>query len=155
MLRGGLLDTSDVLELQNGCACCSASEELLSSVMKLLLVSAEREELYTANWDFHPFGAWLANEAAANNASNVTEVVELINNWKASNGEEMHGYLWQSLRLLAYDSGTLDGERKPESELDEATAVQHMLRVCEPTWWLAPQTRDDCECSWQSQAGGA
>jgi len=35
-----------VLELQNGCACCSASEELLSSVMKLLLVSAEREEPY-------------------------------------------------------------------------------------------------------------
>jgi len=46
VLGGGLLDTSDVLELQNGCACCSASEELLSSVMKLLLVSAEREEPY-------------------------------------------------------------------------------------------------------------
>jgi len=45
-LRGGLLDTSDVLELQNGCACCSASEELLQSVMKLLLVSAEAEEPY-------------------------------------------------------------------------------------------------------------
>ena len=43
---GGLLDTSDVLELQNGCACCSASDELLMSVMKLLLVSAEREEPY-------------------------------------------------------------------------------------------------------------
>ena len=46
VLGGGLLDTSDVLELQNGCACCSASDELLSSVLKLLLVSAEREEPY-------------------------------------------------------------------------------------------------------------
>ena len=46
VLGGGLLDTSDVLELQNGCACCSASDELLTSVLKLLLVSAEREEPY-------------------------------------------------------------------------------------------------------------
>lgn len=100
-----------------------------------------REHLYTANWDFHPFGAWLANEAALR-GHQVEGVVEAINNWKASNGEEMHGYLWQSLRLLAYDTGTLDGQRK--ATLDDVTPVQHMLKVCAPTWWLAPQTRDDC-----------
>lgn len=36
------VDTSDVVELQNGCACCSASDELLESVLKLLLVAANK-----------------------------------------------------------------------------------------------------------------
>ena len=38
-------------------------------------------------------------------------VVKHINNWRTSNGEEMHGYLWQSTRLLAYDTKSLDGNR--------------------------------------------
>lgn len=46
IIGGKLLDTSDVMELQNGCACCSASDELLESVMKLLVVAAQKNETY-------------------------------------------------------------------------------------------------------------
>ena len=59
-----------------------------------------------------------------------------------TNGEEMHGYLWQSLRLLAYDTGTLDGRRAAEPT--PSVAETHAMVVCAPAWWLAPQTRDDC-----------
>ena len=99
------------------------------------------EHLYTANWDFHPFGAWLANEGAAHGHV-VMDLVADIHNWKATNGEEMHGYLWQSLRLLAYDTGTLDGTR--QAVVSDDIATEHAMRVCAPAWWLAPQTRDDC-----------
>jgi hypothetical protein len=98
-------------------------------------------ELFTSNWDFHPFGAWLANEAAQH-GHKVEEVVRDIHVWKASNGEEMHGYLWQSLRLLAYDTGTLEGTRKVW--VDDHTGQAHAMTVCKPAWWLSPQTRDDC-----------
>ena len=110
------------------------------------------EHLYTANWDFHPFGAWLANEAARvahvgrfsqmQRDVAVGEVVDLIHEWKVSNGEEMHGFLWQSTRLLAYDTGTLQGTRR--ERVDEHTAALHVMKVCKPTWNLAAQTRDDC-----------
>ena len=59
-------------------------------------VVEEDRHLYTGNWDMHPFGAWIANEAAKHNHKppyNVDEVVRKINVWKASNGEE-------SLRLV-------------------------------------------------------
>jgi hypothetical protein len=62
--------------------------------------------------------------------------------WRASNGEEIHGYLWQSVRLLAYDTGALDGRRK--SYPDDLTGQTHVFKVCKPSWWLAPQSRDDC-----------
>ena len=97
--------------------------------------------LFTANWDFHPFGAWLANDAAKTGRS-IDDIVRDINVWRASNGEEIHGFLWQSTRLLAYDTGMLTGTRK--AMLDDAPAVAHVLRVCKPSWWLAPQSRDDC-----------
>ena len=98
------------------------------------------EHLYTANLDFHPFGAWLANNAVTSHA--VDDTVENIHKWKASNGEEMHGYLWQSVRLLAHGSGGLNSPRR--DEVDDASAINHVMRVCEPAWFLAPQTRDDC-----------
>ena len=96
-----------------------------------------------------------------------------INVWRASNGEEIHGYLWQSMRLLAYDTGelrkvanvgsslvwphvlqthctqrhlsvtgTLDGHRTdwPNTQI----GIGHVLKVCKPSWWLSPQSRDDC-----------
>jgi hypothetical protein len=97
--------------------------------------------LYTNNWDFHPFGAWLANEAALH-GHKVDDVVRDIHVWKASNGEEIHGYLWHSLRLLAYDTGTLEGTRK--AWVDDHTGQAHAMAVCKPTWWLSPQSRDDC-----------
>ena len=65
-----------------------------------------------------------------------------INTWKASNGEEIHGYLWQSIRLLAYDTGSLAGNRK--ALIDPNLGEDHVMRVCEPAWFLAPQSRDDC-----------
>ena len=100
-----------------------------------------REDMYTANMDFHPFGAWLANNAVRHGRS-VGEIVRLINVWRASNGEEIHGYLWQSLRLLAYDTGSLSGTRR--EVIDDDLATGHAMRVCEPAWSLAPQSRDDC-----------
>ena len=105
------------------------------------VVDPGREGLYTANMDFHPFGAWLANNAARHGRSSE-EVVQLINVWRASNGEEIHGYLWQSLRLLAYDTGSLSGTRI--EAIDDGVAHEHAMRVCEPSWTLAPQSRDDC-----------
>lgn len=106
-----------------------------------------REHLYTANWDFHPFGAWLANVIAPKEG--VMRVVRQINIWKASNGEEIHGFLWQSTRLLAYDTGQLSGTRKYNSheemsKADVDAAEDHVMKVCEPSWSLAPQSRDDC-----------
>ena len=109
-------------------------------------------DLYTNNMDFHPFGAWLANEAArvardthANKKqrhAGVMELVGAIHKFKVSNGEEIHGFLWQSTRLLAYETGTLDGRRIADPEA--APAIEHVMKVCKPTWWLAAQTRDDC-----------
>ena len=101
--------------------------------------------LYTANWDVHPFGAWLANDAAKHGHAaprTVDELVANINVWRASNGEEIHGYLWQSVRLLAYDTGTLQGVRREFPE--DAVGQNHVFKVCKPSWWLAPQSRDDC-----------
>ena len=72
------------------------------------------------------------------------QVVAHINMYKASNGEEIHGFLWQSLRLLAYDTGTMQGQRKPPEQLDDDTSTDHVVRVCQPSWVLCPQTRDDC-----------
>ena len=100
----------------------------------------EADALYTANWDFHPFGAWLANYL--DKKIGTPSVVKHINNWKTSNGEEMHGYLWQSTRLLAYDTKSLDGNRLESP--DPKVAEKHVMEVCESTWWLAPQSRDDC-----------
>ena len=48
----------------------------------------------------------------------------------------------QSLRLLAYDSGTLDGRRWAHPDHD--TAVNHAHTVCAPMWWLSPQSMNDC-----------
>mmetsp|Transcript_55068 Transcript_55068/g.131109 ORF Transcript_55068/g.131109 Transcript_55068/m.131109 type:complete len:692 (-) Transcript_55068:135-2210(-) len=45
-IGGELIDTSDVMQLENGCACCSASDELLESLLKLLVVAAEKGEMY-------------------------------------------------------------------------------------------------------------
>ncbi|KAL1499595.1 hypothetical protein AB1Y20_011794 [Prymnesium parvum] len=98
-------------------------------------------ELYTANWDFHPFGSWLANQAARTH-EHVDGIVQNINIWRASNGEEIHGFLWQSTRLLAYESQSLSKQRL--KFVDEKRAIDHVLRVCKPSWWLAPQSRDDC-----------
>jgi len=42
---GSGVDT-DVIEMQNGCACCSASDDLIESLAKLLLVAAERGEKF-------------------------------------------------------------------------------------------------------------
>ena len=108
--------------------------------------------LYTNNMDFHPFGAWLANEAARvarhthadgkQRRASVMAIVDHIHKWKVSNGEEIHGFLWQSTRLLAYDTGTLDGRRLADPK--PGPAIEHVMTVCKPTWWLAAQTRDDC-----------
>ncbi|KAL1507404.1 hypothetical protein AB1Y20_008246 [Prymnesium parvum] len=103
----------------------------------------EQPQLFTANWDFHPFGAWLANEATRSNRP-MLDVVSDINVWRASNGEEIHGYLWQSTRLLAYTTGSLEGERLPPHALDPLRGAKHVFEVCAPSWWLAPQSRDDC-----------
>lgn len=108
-------------------------------------VPEDERHHFTAWWDMHAFGAWLANMAARRHHQGRWErskIVEHINMYKASNGEEIHGYLWQSLRLLAYDTGTLQGNRiaNPEHE----TAITHAHEVCEPMWWVSPQSMNDC-----------
>lgn len=123
------------------CASAPRTPLTLHFAMSVLLMTCRALSRYTANMDFHPFGAWLANNAARHGRS-VEDLVAQIHNYRASNGEEMHGYLWQSLRLLAYDTGSLDGTRLEEA--DEARATDHAMRVCAPAWYLAPQTRDDC-----------
>ena len=93
----------------------------------------------------HAFGAWLANLAARKGHRGQyarDRLVSNINLFKASNGEEIHGFLWQSLRLLAYDTGTLEGRRNVNP--DHKTAVDHAHTVCEPMWWLSPQSMNDC-----------
>ena len=111
-----------------------------------------RELIYGNNWDMHPFGAWLANTAWAKRGTNgwaVLEVAAKINNFRASNGEEMHGYMWQSLRLLTLDfaqaTDPADWTTAPrKAEVDDLTAAHHIATVCGTTWELSPQSRDDC-----------
>jgi hypothetical protein len=91
------------------------------------------------------FGAWLANTAAKNGHQGkhaTAALVKNINLYKASNGEEIHGFLWQSLRLLAYDTGTLEGTR--DRDPSHKAAVDHAHVVCEPMWYLSPQSMNDC-----------
>ena len=52
----------------------------------------------------HPFGAWLANEQWKQ-GWDLGETVDKIKNFRASNGEEIHGFAWQSARLLALNPG--------------------------------------------------
>ena len=108
-------------------------------------VPEEEREHYTAWWDTHAFGAWLANGAAKNGHTGMWDrdaLVEKINLFKASNGEEIHGFLWQSLRLLAHEEGILEGSRIPDPPHKVATLHAH--QVCQPMWSLAPQTMNDC-----------
>ena len=108
-------------------------------------VPEEERHHFTAWWDMHAFGAWLANMEAHNVGKEKydhAKIIENINLFKASNGEEIHGYLWQSLRLHAYDTGTLEGTRKANPDME--TAVTYAQTVCEPTWWLSPQSMNDC-----------
>ena len=44
---GGTADQEDTIEMANGCACCSASEELLTSISKLVEISEKR----SLEWD--------------------------------------------------------------------------------------------------------
>ena len=53
-----------------------------------------REQVYGNNWDMHPVGAWIANEALRQGWLR-DETVDKINNFRSSNGEEIHGYMWQ------------------------------------------------------------
>ena len=43
---GSTAEMADTVELQNGCACCTASDELLDSIDRLLSLSARRGERY-------------------------------------------------------------------------------------------------------------
>jgi hypothetical protein len=52
--------------------------------------------------------------------------------------------MWQSLRLLAYDTGTLEGTRHDPATLSQAVAEAHAMRVCGPMWGLSDQSIDDC-----------
>ena len=42
-------------------------------------------------------GAWLANDVAQFKTLTVDQTVDAINIWKATNGEEIHGFLWQTV----------------------------------------------------------
>jgi len=108
-------------------------------------VPEDEKEHFTAWWDMHAFGAWLADTAAANGHTSMwarDKIVEKINLYRADNGEEIHGYLWQSLRLLAYDTGSLT--RHWLQTLVHNVAVEHAHIVCQPMWWLSPQSMNDC-----------
>jgi len=107
--------------------------------------------LWGNNWDMHPFGAWLANNVAIK-GGDIDKAVANINKYRATNGEEIHGFAWQSLRLLAYGDGPemsaeaynqmLAGIMPQFSKAE--IAPRHMMRVCGPSWHLSAQSRDDC-----------
>lgn len=108
-------------------------------------------ELYGNNWDMHPFGAWLANDVAIH-GRDLEKTVRNINVFRATNGEEIHGFAWQSLRLLAYDDDEwlhhfqydkmIKGDY-PRFKLDWI-APKHAMRLCFQMWAYSPQSRDDC-----------
>eukprot|EP00326_Haptolina_ericina_P033261 CAMPEP_0181245200 /NCGR_PEP_ID=MMETSP1096-20121128/43290_1 /TAXON_ID=156174 ORGANISM="Chrysochromulina ericina, Strain CCMP281" /NCGR_SAMPLE_ID=MMETSP1096 /ASSEMBLY_ACC=CAM_ASM_000453 /LENGTH=638 /DNA_ID=CAMNT_0023341847 /DNA_START=39 /DNA_END=1952 /DNA_ORIENTATION=+ len=93
--------------------------------------------------DMHPFGAWLANDHMEH-GRDLGQTVHNINVHKASNGEEIHGFTWQYLRLLAQDNHQLSGNRRPPDQLSVDEAGQAAARICEPSWNLAGQSHDDC-----------
>lgn len=96
-------------------------------------------------------GAWLANDVALN-SRDIDEAVKHINTFRATNGEEIHGFAWQSLRLLAYDDvdwlhpGQYDAmvTGKVAKFTHDWLAPKHALRICGPSFGLAFQSRDDC-----------
>jgi hypothetical protein len=99
----------------------------------------------------HPFGAWLANDVAINSRE-IDETVRNINVFRATNGEEMHGFAWQSLRLLAFEDRA---ELRPtqygmmvagkQAQFTHAwLGPQHAMRICFQEWRYSPQSRDDC-----------
>ena len=97
-----------------------------------------RENWYGNVWDMHPFGAWLANERHKQ-GWDLAETVDKISKYRASNGEEIHGFAWQSTRLLAVDA---QGKRKETIEFKAAPV--HARKICERMWHLSDQSRDDC-----------
>eukprot|EP00966_Prymnesium_polylepis_P155920 3602761-Prymnesium_polylepis.1 len=107
---------------------------------------------YFSKWDMHPFGAWLANEQRAQGWA-LDETVAKINQFRASNGEEMHGFAWQSTRLLALDA---NGVRRTDVDFSQGdgftAAPKHLRSICDTTWGLSTQSRDDC---WHGAGHGA
>ena len=120
-------------------------EAAIGKPYSLAGVPEDERHHYTAWWDMHAFGAWLANTAARKGWTGKyvhDDIIANINLYKASNGEEIHGFLWQSLRLHAYDTGTLEGNRIANPP--HRVAVDYAHKVCEPTWWVSPQSMNDC-----------
>lgn len=105
--------------------------------------------VYTATWDTHPFGAWLANDLAISGAS-LPDTVKNINNFRASNGEEIHGFLWQILRLRGLDwnlgnaYNMMLGGAQPDPGVDDNPGTDMFRDVCHDSWFLSVQSRDDC-----------
>ena len=75
---------------------------------RVAAISASNAGLFTANWDFHPFGAWLANDAATN-GGDLDDIVSHINVWRASNGEEIHGARRDAARGDTWSGDTRNG----------------------------------------------
>ena len=74
-------------------------------------------------WDLHPFGVWLADAVwpAQLEERRLWEAEERIARYRLTNGEVMHGFVWQSLALLA--------ERAPPRDPSE-----WVFTACDPTW---------------------
>eukprot|EP00966_Prymnesium_polylepis_P214601 4969611-Prymnesium_polylepis.1 len=117
---------------------------MADNVLKPLPQGIWEYEPYTrTHMDMHPFGAWLANDHFLH-GRNLDQTVANINVHKASNGEEIHGFTWQYLRLLAYDNHQLSGTRKPAEQLNIDEAGWHANQICKTTWYRAGQSHDDC-----------
>jgi len=100
----------------------------------------------------HPFGAWIANDLALNHRDEG-QVVKDIHFWRASNGEEIHGFTWQINRLhaLGYPGDgpgayrRMDaGELSDSANIPDGSGEDLAVRICHQTWWMAQQSIDDC-----------
>ena len=78
--------------------------------------------------DMHSFGAWLARDVHER-GRDPQETMHDVHRFRVTNGEEVHGFVWETLRLVS-GSG--------------ADHVDVALRTCLPSASLGRQTRDDC-----------
>ena len=86
-------------------------------------------------WDLHSFGVWLAGDIQSWDGFDVPRVIELIYRYRVTNGEVLHGFVWQSLASLA-----------PPADL-----VGWVAAACASSWnvdsTFAPRTEAKLECA--------
>jgi G3E family GTPase len=107
--NGGSAPQQDVIELQNGCACCTLGEEFLESIGKMMARAAERGQV----WDH-----------IVVESSGVAEPREIRDNIRdATVDETLHGTRLDTL-VTVVDASTFLTEYEKRNRINQASHAQ-------------------------------